>query len=261
MLVGLQEKGLFIKIEKGIDMYKVHVSTIQKRTVYFFYVLKNAHSLKINTYTNVNVNFFFFIGKKAEIQKNNLILDIIFQFEDDVEKDSFKKDSPKRPKNLKVAAKCIHISWKHKSEVYRPFTLMKNDLSGNSKIFLDKNIEYTMQDIIVIVVNQMKNDQNKEMLENSDVGIGFSDNTFIKEFINNEGESCKFWDWIQLIQERNGQVKLYLISQAKVDKNLKEVFECNENSKILHNLQERSTIVEKKVFNSSIVKVNNNSEV
>lgn len=60
------------------------------------------------------------------MQKNNRILDILSQYESNEDEESFKKPSPKRPKSLtKVVEKCIHLSWKHKSEAHVPFVLMK----------------------------------------------------------------------------------------------------------------------------------------
>lgn len=35
-LLGLKEEGSFIKIEKGIDVYEVHIPVFQKRMLNFF---------------------------------------------------------------------------------------------------------------------------------------------------------------------------------------------------------------------------------
>lgn len=155
----------------------------------------------------------------AEGTRKFKINEILSKFENDEDDDNncFKKTS-KRPKN-KITKKSISVIWRHKRESYKPYELMKDEFVGTNKLSLDTSINYSLSDIITLTMMEMKNDKNKNIFDNCEAQIGYSDNTILKEFLDKQGIKRSFWDWINTIKSRNGSVGFYLLTRPKEGKN------------------------------------------
>lgn len=107
--------------------------------------------------------------------------------------------------------KFLYIGWKHKSDSSkRDHQQVKEPFGGVKKVELDKNSDYSYEQILQLSLTAMRNSMNASTFDNSIIELASNEEDIIHQFTNANGKKCNFWEFSPKIKTKNSQLRLYL---------------------------------------------------
>ncbi|XP_074099447.1 uncharacterized protein LOC141527720 [Cotesia typhae] len=180
---GVEVENEDLLLVKDVDEYEIYY----------------ANHLKENTQNN---------SKKCRIQE---IMDVLENKSDENTKVEVEPKSQKPTK--KIQRKMLYIAWKHKTSLNERFyKQMRDPVGGIKKIELDRNLDYSFDEIRQLSITAMRNTFNEHIFDSSAVVLATNDEETITKFTNVKGQPCDFWDFSSKLKLNNGLLRLCLLT-------------------------------------------------
>ena len=122
------------------------------------------------------------------------------------------------------------FGWKHLHGIPLKYSQMKEPVGGIKTVQMDKNKNYSLDDVKKIAADAMKSDVNKYYWEDSEINIGNYNNEIYTEFTDDKGNKCDFWKFSEKVKTKNRHLKLYLYTKKLEISELGE--QVNESTKL-----------------------------
>ena len=90
---------------------------------------------------------------------------------------------------------------------------MKGEIGGSKPVELYKNKIYTFEEIKSLAVKTIKSEINKSYFKNAIIEIGSFGGTVWKNFTNEEGQLCDFWNFVPIKNRARGSdIRVYVLT-------------------------------------------------
>ena len=110
----------------------------------------------------------------------------------------------------------MNIGWKNRlSETKRFKQLKTNSIGGNVELELNASSQYSLSDIIEMVMNKYNSNTAVEIFKQSTVKLGFWNNEVIDSFSLPNGSECGIWDYYEYKNLPMSRMNLYFLTTLK----------------------------------------------
>ncbi|XP_074097879.1 uncharacterized protein LOC141526702 [Cotesia typhae] len=154
------------------------------------------------------------------------IEDLIDEVEGNAGKNLRLQDSPPiSVASRRVKKKSVEVIWREKT-CSGNYQQQRGAYGGIRTMELDRNKDYSFQEIRKLAIAAMRSSKNKNTLNNSIIQLATNDEQIIDEFTDARGQKCSFWDFSYKIKKTNTQLRLCLLSTPR--KVLQEITSNNQ---------------------------------